>query len=432
MTAGLLSLLAVLVLAFLRVPLAFALLSVSLGGISVVMGWDVARSLVPLTISEAVFSYELAVVPMFILMGNILARTGISDDLFSASNAFLGPVRGGLALSTMVTCAGFSAVCGSSLATAATMSKVAYPSMKRYGYSDSLAAATIAAGGTLGILIPPSIILMIYGILTQTNIGHLFVAGVVPGLLGLLMYLLVIYAIARISPQDAPRGERTTMAQKLHALRGVWPFTLLFVLIIGGLYGKLFTATEAAGMGAGLALILSLVQRRMSWQDFRHIFIETATTSVMLYAVLFGALLFAKLISFSFSGLGEGILELFNQAGLGPWGTIVAILVVFLVLGCVMDSLAIILICVPLFVPILISHGFDLVWFGIIVVVVTEIALITPPIGMNVFVLKATLPHVRLGAIFRGLTPFIAIDLVRLALLVAFPSITLALVALMK
>ena len=430
MTVGLLSLLAVLVLAFLRVPLAFALLSVSLGGIGVVMGWDVARSLVPLTISEAVFSYELAVVPMFILMGNILARSGISDDLFRAANAFLGPVRGGLALSTMVTCAGFSAVCGSSLATAATMSKVAYPSMKRYGYSDSLAAATIAAGGTLGILIPPSIILMIYGIPTQTNIGHLFVAGVVPGLLGLLMYLLVIYAIARISPQDAPRGERTTMAQKLQSLRGVWPFTLLFVLIIGGLYGKLFTATEAAGMGAGLALILALVQRRMSWQDFRHIFIETATTSVMLYAVLFGALLFAKLISFS--GLGEGILELFNQAGLGPWGTIVAILVVFLVLGCVMDSLAIILICVPLFVPILISHGFDLVWFGIIVVVVTEIALITPPIGMNVFVLKATLPHVRLGAIFRGLTPFIAIDLLRLALLVIFPPISLALVAFMK
>jgi tripartite ATP-independent transporter DctM subunit len=430
MTVGLLSLLAVLVLAFLRVPLAFALLSVSLGGIGVVMGWDVARSLVPMTISEAVFSYELAVVPMFILMGNILARTGISDDLFRAANAFLGPVRGGLALSTMVTCAGFSAVCGSSLATAATMSKVAYPSMKRYGYSDALASATIAAGGTLGILIPPSIILMIYGILTQTNIGHLFVAGVVPGLLGLLMYLLVIYAVARISPQDAPRGERTTMAEKLHALRGVWPFTLLFVLIIGGLYGKLFTATEAAGMGAGLALILSMVQRRMSWQDFRHIFIETATTSVMLYSVLFGALLFAKLISFS--GLGEGILELFNQVGLGPWGTIVAILVVFLLLGCVMDSLAIILICVPLFVPILLAHGFDLVWFGIIVVVVTEIALITPPIGMNVFVLKATLPHVRLGAIFRGLTPFIAIDLVRLALLVIFPSISLALVAFMK
>lgn len=430
MTVGLLSLLAVLVLAFLRVPLAFALLSVSLAGISVVMGVDVARSLVPMTISEAVFSYELAVVPMFILMGNILARSGISDDLFRAANAFLGPVRGGLALSTMVTCAGFSAVCGSSLATAATMSKVAYPSMKRYGYSDQLASATIAAGGTLGILIPPSIILMIYGILTQTNIGDLFVAAVIPGLLGLVMYLGVVYAIACFSPQDAPRGERTTTAEKLRSLRGVWPFTLLFVVIIGGLYGRLFTATEAAGLGAGLALILSIAQGRITWQSFRQVFVETAITSVMLYSVLFGALLFAKLISFS--GLGEGILELVQEAGLGPYQTLAAILLIFLLLGCVMESLAIILICVPLFLPILISHGFDLVWFGIIVVVVTEIALITPPIGMNVFVLKAALPHVRLGAIFRGLLPFVGIDLLRLLLLVAFPSITLGLVAMMK
>ena len=430
MTVGLLSLLAVLVLAFLRVPLAFALLSVSLAGISVVMGVDVARSLVPMTISEAVFSYELAVVPMFILMGNILARSGISDDLFRAANAFLGPVRGGLALSTMVTCAGFSAVCGSSLATAATMSKVAYPSMKRYGYSDQLASATIAAGGTLGILIPPSIILMIYGILTQTNIGDLFVAAVIPGILGLVMYLGVVYAIACISPQDAPRGERTTTAEKIRSLRGVWPFTLLFVVIIGGLYGRLFTATEAAGLGAGLALILSIAQRRMTWASFRQIFVETATTSVMLYSVLFGALLFAKLISFS--GLGEGILEIVQEAGLGPYQTLAAILLIFLLLGCVMESLAIILICVPLFLPLLMSHGFDLVWFGIIVVVVTEIALITPPIGMNVFVLKAALAHVRLGAIFRGLFPFVGIDLLRLLLLVAFPSITLGLVAMMK
>ena len=366
---------------------------------------------------------------MFILMGNILARSGISDDLFRAANAFLGPVRGGLALSTMVTCAGFSAVCGSSLATAATMSKVAYPSMKRYGYSDQLASATIAAGGTLGILIPPSIILMIYGILTQTNIGDLFVAAVIPGILGLVMYLGVVYAIACISPQDAPRGERTTTAEKIRSLRGVWPFTLLFVVIIGGLYGRLFTATEAAGLGAGLALILSIAQRRMSWASFRQIFVETATTSVMLYSVLFGALLFAKLISFS--GLGEGMLELVQDAGLGPYQTLAAILILFLLLGCVMESLAIILICVPLFLPILMSHGFDLVWFGIIVVVVTEIALITPPIGMNVFVLKAALPHVRLGAIFRGLFPFVGIDLLRL-LLVAFPSITLGLVAMMK
>jgi tripartite ATP-independent transporter DctM subunit len=430
MTAGIVALLAVLALAFLRMPLAFALLLVSIVGIGVTIGWDVARTLISLTISDAVFSYELAVVPMFVLMGNILARTGISDDLFRAANAFLGPVRGGLALSTMVTCAGFSAVSGSSLATAATMAKVAYPSMKRYGYSDSLAAATIAAGGTLGILIPPSIILIIYGILTQTNIGHLFIAGVLPGLLGLAMYLAAVWLVARVSPADAPRGEPVSPAAKLHSLRGVWPFGLLFVLVIGGIYAKVFTATEAAGMGAGFALIIALVQRRIGFRDFHRIFVDTAATSVMLYTVLFGAMLFAKLISFS--GLAEGLLELIEDAGLSSYQLLFAILLVFLLLGCVMDSLAIILICVPLFVPTLVAHGFDLVWFGIIVVVVTEIALITPPIGMNVFVLKANLPQVRLGAIFRGLIPFIGVDIVRLALLVAFPAISLALVNMMK
>jgi len=210
----------------------------------------------------------------------------------------------------------------------------------------------------------------------------------------------------------------------------VWPFGLLFVLVIGGIYAKVFTATEAAGMGAGFALIIALVQRRIGFRDFHRIFVDTAATSVMLYTVLFGAMLFAKLISFS--GLAEGLLELIEDAGLSSYQLLFAILLVFLLLGCVMDSLAIILICVPLFVPTLVAHGFDLVWFGIIVVVVTEIALITPPIGMNVFVLKANLPQVRLGAIFRGLIPFIGVDIVRLALLVAFPAISLALVNMMK
>ncbi|MBR9865524.1 MAG: TRAP transporter large permease [Oceanospirillales bacterium] len=426
MITGFIALAAVLVLAFLRLPLAFSLLSVSVIGIGIELGYESALTMISMTISEAVFSYELAVVPLFILMGNILSKTGISSDLFRAANAYLGHVKGGLALSTMVTCAGFSAVCGSSLATAATMSKVAYPSMKKYGYSDSLASASIAAGGTLGILIPPSIILMIYGIMTQTNIGHLFVAGVIPGLLGLALYMLAIYLIALVRPAHAPRGEKSTSHEKLSSLKGVWPFCLLFLLIIGGIYAKIFTATEAAGMGAGFALIIALLQRRMSKSDFKHIFLDSAFTSVMLYCVLFGAMLFAKLIAFS--GLGEGLLESVESAGLSSYALIFAILAVFLVLGCVMDSLAIILICVPLFAPIVVANGFDLIWFGIIVVVVTEIALITPPIGMNVFVLKATLPEVAFKDIFKGLLPFIGVDLVRLLLLVAFPAITLFLV----
>lgn len=430
MMTGLLCLGLVLVLAFLRVPLGISLLAVSMGGIAAIKGFDVARTVLPMTLSEAAFSYELAVVPLFILMGNVLSCTGISQDLFRAAHAFLGSVRGGLALATMVTCAGFSAVCGSSLATAATMSKVAYPSMQQYGYSDRLASATIAAGGTLGILIPPSIILMIYGILTQQNIGELFIAGVLPGLLGLAMYMLVIYLIAVLKPEHAPRGARVAAAERWASLAGVWPFVALFIVIIGGLYKGLFTATEAGGIGAGMALLIAKLQGRLDWLRFLEVMKETAMTSVMLYVVLFGAMIFSQLVSFS--GLADELLSMVNGWGLSRMGVLVSIFVVFLLLGCVMDSMAIILIFVPLFTPTLIAQEFDLVWFGIIVVVLTEIGLITPPVGMNVFVLKANLPSVPVGTIFRGLLPFIAIDVLRLGLLVAFPSISLLLVQWMK
>jgi len=430
MTTGLICLGLVLLLAMLRVPLGISLLTVSIGGITALNSFDVARTLIPMTLSEAAFSYDLAVVPLFILMGNVLSRTGISEDLFRAANAFLGGVRGGLALATMVTCAGFSAVCGSSFATAATMAKVAYPSMQKYGYSDRLASATIAAGGTLGILIPPSIILMIYGILTQQNIGELFIAGVLPGLLGLAMYMGVIYLIAVFKPEHAPRGQAGTTQERWQSLSGVWPFVALFLLIIGGLYMGWFTPTEAGGIGAGTALLIALSQRRLGWSRFTEVMKETAYTSVMLYVVLFGAMLFSQLISLS--GLADSLLALVQDAGLSRTGILMAILVVFLLLGCVMDSMAIILIFVPLFMPTLVAQGFDLVWFGIIVVVLTEIGLITPPVGMNVFVLKANLPKVPVGTIFRGLVPFMAVDILRLAVLVAFPPISLVLVQWMK
>ncbi|MDO9484365.1 MAG: TRAP transporter large permease [Hydrogenophaga sp.] len=430
MTIGLFCLGLVLLLAILRVPLGISLLTVSVGGIAAINSFDVARTILPMTLSEAAFSYELAVVPLFILMGNVLSRTGISADLFRAANAFLGGVRGGLALATMVTCAGFSAVCGSSFATAATMAKVAYPSMQQYGYSDRLASATIAAGGTLGILIPPSIILMIYGILTQQNIGELFIAGMLPGLLGLAMYMGVIYLIAVIKPEHAPRGARVTARERWASLAGVWPFVALFLLIIGGLYKGWFTATEAGGIGAGMALLIALLQRRLGWARFLEVMKETAMTSVMLYVVLFGAMMFSQLISFS--GLADELLSWVNGSGFSKLGVLLAILAVFLLLGCVMDAMAIILIFVPLFTPTLVAQGFDLVWFGIVVVVLTEIGLITPPVGMNVFVLKANLPKVPVGTIFRGLVPFIAVDVLRLALLVAFPSISLVLVHWMR
>nr|WP_217434016.1 TRAP transporter large permease [Leisingera sp. ANG59] len=414
---------AAILLAFLRIPLAFSLLAVSVIGIGLAINWHIALKLVPLTISDAVLSYDLAVVPMFILMGNVISKTGIAHDLFRAAYAFVGNVRGGLALSAMAACSGFSAVCGSSYATAATMAKVSYPSMKKYGYSDELAAGTIAAGGTLGILIPPSIIMVVYGILTQTNIGDLFIAGVVPGLIGLAAYMVAIRIIAALDPSHAPRGESTPWPEKLLALSGVWPFLLLFGLIIGGLYAKLFTPTEAAGMGAGLAILIAAFHGRLGWSVLRTIIIDTAYTSVSLYTVLFGALMLSKLLTLS--GLAAGVLGLVESTGLEGLALIFVIMAVFLVLGCVMDSMAIILIFVPLFAPVVVSQGFDLVWFGIIVIVVTEIALVTPPVGMNVFVLKAVLPEVPVVKIFRGLVPFIIADVARLALLIAFPALTL-------
>ena len=426
MTVGFISMAAVILLAFLRVPLGIALMTVSLAGLAYITSLTTALTLFPLTVSAAVLSYDLAVVPMFILMGNVISRTGIAQDLFRAANAYLGSVRGGLSLATMVSCAGFGSVCGSSYATAATMAKVAYPSMRRYGYSDSLASATIAAGGTLGILIPPSIIMVIYGIITQTNIGDLFIAGVLPGLLGLTLYMAAILFVAWRRPEEAPKGERSSWAERLASLKGIWPFVFLFGLIIGGLYGKLFTATEAAGIGAGMSVIVSFLHGRLSLRVLRTIILETAYTSISLYVVLFGAMMLSKLLTMS--GLSVGILDLVNSFGLTGYGLIIAILVVFLVLGCVMDSLAIILIFVPLFAPVVAAQGFDLVWFGIIVVVVVEIALITPPVGMNVFVLKAVLPEVPVLRIFKGLVPFVAVDIIRLGLLVAFPAISLWLV----
>lgn len=426
MIIGTICLVAAIVLAVLGVPLAFALLSVSLVGIGISVGWSTAWVLLPLTLSDAVTSYDLAMVPMFILMGNIVSKTGLAEDLFRAAYAFFGQIPGGLALTTMVASAGFSSVCGSSVAAVATMSKVSYPSMQKYGYSDELASATIAAGGTLGILIPPSIVMVIYGILTQTNIGHLFVAGIIPGLIGLVMYMAAICFVVWRDPSHAPQGDLVPSGEKLRSLAGVWPFIMLCGLIIGGLYANLFSPTESAGIGAGLAIVIAAIRRRLSLSAMRAAFVETAYTSTALYTILFGALMLSKLLSLS--GMADGILDFVEATGFTGGALMVVVLLVFLVLGCVMDSFAMIFIFVPLFTPLVVSQGYDLIWFGVIVVVVAEIALITPPVGMNVFMLKAALPHVPILTIFRGLVPFIVADLVRLVILVSFPVITLWLV----
>ncbi len=423
---------ALLVLVFLRMPIAFAMGLVGFAGFGFLTGWKPSLSMVGTLVSETALSYGLSVVPLFILMGNLVSRAGLSGELYAASHAFLGDRRGGLSMATIVACGGFSAICGSSLATAATMSKVAMPPMRRYGYSDSLASASIAAGGTLGILIPPSIILVIYGLMTETSIRELFAAGFIPGLVGMLFYLGAVQWVVWRRPDEGPRAERTPWRGRLAALGGVWGTLLLFVLVMGGIYGGLFTPTEAAGIGAGGAFLIALARGTLSWRSLLEVLTDSARTTAMLFTVLIGALIFSNFVNRG--GLPAGLLSLVTGYDLPPLAVIAIILAIYLVLGCVFESLSMLLLTIPIFFPVVQGLGYAglgpeaiLVWFGIIAVVVTEISLITPPVGLNVFVLSGVLKDVKTSTVFKGVTPFWCADIGRLALLVAFPALSLAL-----
>ena len=425
MTTSLIGFGVLLVLVFMRIPIAFAMAIVGVVGFALLVNWDASFALIGQTIFGTALTYELSVLPLFILMGNFVNRAGLSRELYDASHAFLGHMRGGLAMATIVACGGFSAICGSSLATAATMSKVAMPSMRRYGYADSLATGSIAAGGTLGILIPPSVILVIYGILTETSIGKLFAAGVLPGLLGVLCYVGAIRLVIGRKPELGPPAERTDWPGRFRALWGVGGVVVLFVLVMGGIYAGLFTPTEAAGIGAFGAFVFALYRRALTWRILREVLTESARTTAMLFTVLFGALLFANFVNTA--GLPSALISLASGFDVPPFVVIAIILAIYIVLGCVFESLSMLLLTVPVFFPLVADLGYDLVWFGIIVVVVTEISLITPPVGLNVFVLRGMLTDVSTGTIFRGVTPFWLADIVRLALLVGIPWISLAL-----
>ena len=423
---------ALLVLVFLRMPIAFAMGLVGFAGFGYLTGWKPSLSMVGTLVSETALSYGLSVVPLFILMGNLVSRAGLSGELYAASHAFLGDRRGGLSMATIVACGGFSAICGSSLATAATMSKVAMPPMRRYGYSDSLASASIAAGGTLGILIPPSVILVIYGLMTETSIRELFAAGFIPGLVGVLFYLGAVQWVVWRRPEEGPRAERTPWRGRLAALSGVWGTLLLFVLVMGGIYGGLFTPTEAAGVGAGGAFFIALARGALTWRSLLEVLTDSARTTAMLFVVLIGALIFSNFVNRG--GLPAGLLSLVTGYDLPPLAVIAIILLIYLVLGCVFESLSMLLLTIPIFFPVVQGLGYAglgeeaiLVWFGIIAVVVTEISLITPPVGLNVFVLSGVLKDVKTSTVFKGVTPFWCADIGRLALLVAFPALSLAL-----
>ncbi len=420
---GTLSFAVLFVLLALTVPIGFAMGLAGLGGMAMIIGWSPALSLFGTTVYETTVTYDLSIVPLFVLMGSVASHSGLSRELYEAFNAWFGAFRGGLALATIGACGAFAAICGSSVATAATMSQVALPQMEKYNYSDSLATGSVAAGGIIGILIPPSVVLVLYGILTETSIGDLFIAGIVPGILTIVGFMLVISIITRIWPELGGGGERKSFSQKLSALGKTWAILLLFVLVIGGIYFGVFTPTEAAGVGATFSFLISAMRRRLTFKNTKQALLETVKTSAMIFAILIGALTLNNLMVFS--GIAAAISAFVGGLNMSPSMIMAIILLLYLLMGAVLDALAMILLTVPIFFPIVTGLGFDPVWFGVIVVMIVELGLITPPIGMNVFVIKGMAPNVKLSAIYLGVMPFVLAQILLIIAVFQIPELAL-------
>src|SRR5580765_3386717 len=419
-------------LAFVRIPIALAMGIVGIVGYAYMRDWSwgAALATAQTQIYETGRNYTLSVCPLFILMGNFVTRAGMSPELFHTAYAFIGHLRGGLAMATIVGCAGFGAICGSSIATAATFAKVAYPSMKKFGYSDRLAAGVVAGGGTLGIMIPPSTIMVIYGIFTETNIGKLFAAGVLPGIVGAILLCGAVQYMTWRDPRSGPPGERSSWRERYLALKDVWAVAALFFFVMGGIYGGFFTATEGAAMGAFGAMIFALWRRALTRRTLYAALLESARTTAMLFMILIGALIFAEFVNIT--TMPGDLKSWVTRFNVSPTMVVAAICAIYVVLGTAMEELSMILLTIPVFFPVIVHLGFDPIWFGIIIVCVVEIGLISPPVGMNMFVLKTLLPEVSTGTVFSGVLPFMWADVIRLAILVAFPIISLWLPSMMR
>ena len=430
---GLLSFPVILLLIFLRVPIGLAMLGVGIFGSWLLTGTvnPVMAQFKSLTYSTFA-SYSLSVVPLFILMGQFATLSGMSAALFNAAASWLGHRKGGVAMAAVGASAGFGAICGSSLATAATMGHVALPELKKHGYSGALSTGAVAAGGTLGILIPPSVILVIFAVLTEQNIAKLFMAAFVPGILAAIGYLIVVAIYVRISPESAGVRARVPYGERFRELATIWPVVAIFVLVIGGIYTGIFTPTEAAAVGAAGTGLVALASRSLSRKGLKEAILGTASSTAMIFLIVLGA---AALNGFlALSQLPQFAAGWVTEQGFNPWVVMAIVLLLYLVLGCVMDSLSMILLTVPIIFPMMSALDFGLtpdefaIWFGILVLIVVEVGLITPPVGMNLFIINSMAKGTRLSETFRGGLPFVASDIIRTIILVAFPPITLGLV----
>jgi C4-dicarboxylate transporter DctM subunit len=427
--AAALGFLAIFALILLHVPVGIAMAVVGIVGFGLMVGWAPALSLLATEPVATLTNMELAVIPLFLLMGNIAARSGLAGDTYALFYAFIGHRRGGLSLATFAGCAGFGAVCGSAVATTVTFGRVALPEMLSRGYSRELAAGTIAAGGTLGIVVPPSSILIIYAILTEQFILDLFAAAILPSILALCLYLGTVYLLTRRNPDAGPAGPVQDWSARLAALKRAWAVLLLGVAVLGGVYSGIFTVTEAAAVGVAITAVLAVL-RRLTWADYLQVFEATAVTTVMVYMMIFGAAVFGYFLTLTNAPtLAIGLVE---SAGLPPLGVVVCFLFAYLILGAVFDELAAMVLTLPFVAPVIAGLGYDLVWWGIVNIMVVTIGMISPPIGMNVFVLNGLRPDLRLRLIYRGVLPFMAVDILRLAILVALPGLSLWLPAMLR
>ena len=418
------------VLIVLRTPIAVAMIVSGLAGTTAISGWSTALATLKQGPFERATSYTLVVIPLFVLMGYLASQSGLSASLFRAANVWLGHLRGGLAMATVVGCAGFGAICGSSLATSATMATVALPEMKRYRYADSLATGSVAAGGTLGIMIPPSIIFVLYGIMTEQSIGKLLLAGVVPGIVETVLFCVAIAIETALIPALGAPGPKATFRERLVALRGVWEVLVLFVIVIGGLYAGLATPAESAAFGVVGALVFGIAKRTLTWRGLLNALDQTVRTTSMIFLIIIGADLFGYFMALS--QLPLAMATWLIHLNVGALGVLWIILALYLILGCVMDELAIILLTVPIFFPVVMQLGFDPIWFGVIIVVTVQIGLVSPPVGLNVFVIAGMARDVPIPRIFRGIMPFLAAMVVLLVLLTAWPDLALILPRNMK
>ncbi len=430
LTLGYIGLAVMFVLLFSGMPIGLVMATIGFAGMVILTGWEGGIAVVGTVPYRTWSSYDLSVAPLFVLMGTLCFYAGISKDLYNVVYKWLGHLPGGLGVATIGACAVFSAVSGSSIACAATFGKVTLPEMKRYNYDPALASGSVAAGGTLDMLIPPSVMMIIYCILTAQSIGKLFLAGFIPGIILALFYIATIYILCKRNPLIGPRGPATTWKTKFASLKGIWMTLLLFVLVIGGLYFGVFTPTEAAGIGAFGAFIFGVIQRKINWPVFKESLIDTGKTTAMIFIILFGAMIFNYFLAVT--RLPFSISTIVGELEVNRYLVLTGILVLYIVLGAVMDEIAMVLLTVPIFYPVILSLGFDPIWFGVIIIMMCVFGMIAPPVGMIVYVLKGVAPDIPMWTIYRGCLPFFLAAVLVVILLVTFPQIVLFLPDLMK